>query len=338
MSNLARLACFGLALLSLVSARGADWVRAGINTNQPLWGLRGGLLFVLPPGGFSAGHRTGPRGLIRLGYPTLAGGNYDLINFIAIEPVVSGKKGFSELEMSQLDKVPGKRLCAGTGLTDQKMALDPGHLSKPGTKTEQLELTVRVEKFQNGAHVYLVVSQQRDSPDEMSFTVHAEPDSAPLDYCILTATMGNRARARRLWLKNEVVSSLRLYPKYRANGFARDTIYSLERLRMSPEGDVLVAITTDEQDPAAVHPFPDSESWYYGGEPVTQFWKKPRGTFRRDLHARVNGRFTYWQSQRPIPGGVAFENFELRERFYDGQQFTFGITGRTPQELGWAHE
>ena len=37
---------------------------------------------------------------------------------------------------------------------------------------------------------------------------------------------------------------------------------------------------------------------------------------------------------RPITGGVAFENFELRERFYDGQNFIFGITSRTPQEIG----
>ena len=48
----------------------------------------------------------------------------------------------------------------------------------------------------------------------------------------------------------------------------------------------------------------------------------------------VNGRFTYWLSRQPIPGGIAFENFEMRERFHDGQRFVFGITRRTPGELG----
>ena len=48
----------------------------------------------------------------------------------------------------------------------------------------------------------------------------------------------------------------------------------------------------------------------------------------------VNGRYTYWRSARLLPGGIAFENFELRERFYDGQKSVFGITRRTPQELG----
>lgn len=60
-----------------------DWVQAGADTNQPIWGLRSGLLWAIPPGGFPA--PGGPRGLIRLGYPNLADGHYQLINFIAIE-------------------------------------------------------------------------------------------------------------------------------------------------------------------------------------------------------------------------------------------------------------
>jgi hypothetical protein len=30
---------------------------------------------------------------------------------------------------------------------------------------------------------------------------------------------------------------------------------------------------------------------------------------------------------------VAFENFELRERFYEGQVFIFGITRKTPAQM-----
>ncbi len=48
----------------------------------------------------------------------------------------------------------------------------------------------------------------------------------------------------------------------------------------------------------------------------------------------VNARYTYWMSSQPIPGGVAFENFELNERFYPGQQFVFGMTRKTVAELG----
>jgi hypothetical protein len=31
---------------------------------------------------------------------------------------------------------------------------------------------------------------------------------------------------------------------------------------------------------------------------------------------------------------VAFENFELRERFHEGQSFVFGITRLAPEQLG----
>ena len=81
------------------------------------------------------------------------------------------------------------------------------------------------------------------------------------------------------------------------------------------------------------YPFPGRQLWHYGGGKATQYWKKPHGTARDDLHVAVNARYTYWQTHQPIPGGVAFENFELRERFYEGQTFTFGITRKMPAQL-----
>ncbi len=317
-------------------AQAADWVRAGLITNQPLWGVRGGLLWALPPGGFRA--PSGPRGLIRVGYPIATNGGYELVNFIAVEPIVQGKRGFSELEPSALDQTRGKRIWAvgetNLGPAAPQPTLTPGRLFQPLPGVEQLDVNVQVEPFDNGARVRLVVSQRSDTPDEIQLTVRTKPGSAPLDYCILTATMCNLARTRLLWLKDEVVSSLRLYPKHKGEGFAPHRIYPLDRLARTTAGDVLVAVTTDEDDPASVYPFPDRQLWHYGGSKLTQYWKKPRGTARDDLHVAVNARYTYWQSRQPIPGGVAFENFELRERFHEGQVFTFGITRKTPAQLG----
>lgn len=330
-----RHALFLALMLPACMAAGSEegWVRPGVNTNQPVWGRRGGLRFAVPPGGFRVG---GPRGLIRLGHPVLTNGGYDLINFIAVEPVVKGRKGFSELERSRLDGVQGKRIyaegAAGQGTVVANLV--PGTLSNPAHGVEQLEVTLRVEKFDNGAHVRLVLSQRSDAPDEIQIAIHGEPDSAAMDYCILTATMGNLARTRLLWLRDETLSSLKLYPGYRETGFAAHTLYPLERLHRTASGDVLVAVTTDEDNPAATHPFPGTRHWYYDGSKVTQYWKKTRGAVRGDLHAAVNARYTYWQSSRPIPGGIAFENFELREKFHEGQRFVFGITRRTPAQLG----
>ena len=48
---------------------------------------------------------------------------------------------------------------------------------------------------------------------------------------------------------------------------------------------------------------------------------------------QADKQVTYWMSDRPIPGGIAFENFELREPFRSGQTFGFGITRQSPLAL-----
>jgi hypothetical protein len=328
-----RLLTLGFLLAAAVKADGADWVRPGLSTNQPVWGLRGGLLWAVAPGGFRGGE---PRGLIRLGYPVLADNRYDLINFIAVEPIAPGHRSFSELERSQFDGLPGKRIWADNTGGSFVTNAGPGELRKLRNGGEELVVKLRVEKFENGAHVRLVVRQRSDRPDEIALSVFREPGSAPLDYGILTATMGNMARTRLLWLKDEVVSSRRVYSDYRGRDFAPHRAYPLSRLCRAADGRVLAAVTNDEEDPASLFPFPDSDLWHYAGRKVTQYWAREAGSFSEDLQVVVNGRYTYWRSARPIPGGVAFENFEMQEPFHDGQTFIFGITPRTPQDLGFA--
>lgn len=303
-----------LLLLFTFSLR-AEWVHPGFNTNAFTWGRRGGLLFAVPPDGFRA---TEPRGLIRLGYPVHASGKYELVNFIAIEPVVGGKKGFSELEMSALDSKRGKRLTV----------ISPASIS-----ADELSLKLAVEKFENGAEVEIEIRQRAEAPDEIRLTTRVTTNSAPLEYCILTATMGNMVRARELWLKREAIHAKTLYPGYADEQFAPHKMFSLDQLFKSATGDVIIAVTTDEKEPAISQPH--RPFWHYTGQPVTQFWKKRAGTFRDDLHAAVNARYMYWGSKRPIPNGISYENFELREKFFDGQEFIFGVTSRTPADIGF---
>ena len=209
----------------------------------------------------------------------------------------------------------------------------PGQLTRLPSGSQTLAVRVGVERFENGAHVGLTLVQRGDAPDELELTIHAEPDTVPIEYCILTATMGNKARTRLLWLNAGPISSLELYPDYTGPDFAPHRFFGLDRLRRTRAGDLLVALTTDETNPSAVEPFPGRRHWRYEGFPVTQYWKKPAGTGCDDLHVAVNGRYTYWLSRQPIPGGVAFENFELRERFHQGQRFIFGITRKSPKDL-----
>jgi hypothetical protein len=98
-------------------------------------------------------------------------------------------------------------------------------------------------------------------------------------------------------------------------------------------GDVLVAVTTDEAHPETVQPFGRPHFWDYRGRSVTQYWRVPPDDVRADLVCAVNVRFRYWRSRRAIPGGVAFENIELRQAFRDGQTFVFGITPAPPRKL-----
>ena len=322
--NHSRHACL-LTLLLLAfgfNAHAADWVRHGVNTNQLVWGARGGLMFAIHPASFSGGD-GGPRGLIRIGYPTLTSGGYDLINFIAVEPVVKGRKGFSELEPSQQDQRPGKQFWAGP---------EPAGVTTSGGR-EQTEVVVGIERFDNGAHVRLRLRQRSDAPDELRVIIETEPDSAAMDYCILTATMGNKARTRQVWLRDGLISSLTLYPDFAGQQFAPHHLFALNRLPRLAGGDVVVAVTTDEENPSAVQPFGRPHFWDYRGIKITQYWRKPVAAIADDLHCAVNARFTYYGTGRPIPGGVAFENFELRQRFRDGDEFVFGVTRRPPSEM-----
>ncbi|WP_052572826.1 hypothetical protein [Haloferula sp. BvORR071] len=301
------------------SAVAADWLQPDKAKETPAWGLKHGLQFALYPAGFTEGD-GGPRGLIRIGYPNLPDGSYDLINFIAVEPVVGGKKGYSELEKSSIDRRQGKVFTAEADKT-AVTALASG--------AEELSVEVAVEKFDNGAHVRLRLSQRSDSPDELKITVNAEADSAPIESCVITATMGNRARTRLLYLADGPVSSLTLYPDYRSSEFAPHVVYGIEKLAKTAGGDVLVAIANNEEEPAKIATHEQPSFWDFKGSKLTQYWRKPAQQVGPGLECAVNGRFTYWMSRQPIPGGVAFENFELREPFKPDQSVIFGISRKT---------
>ena len=158
--------------------------------------------------------------------------------------------------------------------------MEPGKITRLPGGVEQLELTLRVEKFDNGAHVYLVVTQRSDCPDEIELTSTRKPDSKTPEYVMLSATMGNKARARLLWLADGPRSTRQLYPDFSGDGFAGTTVFELRQLHRTADGDALVAITTDEANPAKAK-VADMDGWYYGGQKVTQYWRKSKGDLRR---------------------------------------------------------
>jgi len=282
--------------------------------NAPHWSVRGGLTLALHPKAIHGNDEGGPRGLIRLGLPLRSGESFArLLNFVAVEPVTGqGQRGYSELETSPGDGKPGLRFwCDPPGRPEQNL----------------LRLTIRMERFANGAHPFIVAELHTARPHEVRFTVYAEPDSAPMKQCILSATMGNYQRLRRLHLKGRVVTTAEALPQDPGDGFTAHAVFPLKELVRDRNGvtGVTVEASGDERDPGVLsRTLPPGLFWAYPGENLVQYWRQPEPV-DADLAAVVNARKTYWRSQIPIPGGKSFENFELNAAFYPGQVFIYGV-------------
>jgi hypothetical protein len=319
----------GTQVLTAAQIVDGPWLRPRDPKGALIWGRKDGLIFGLPsPGGL-----RGPRGLIRVGILG-SGGQPELINFIAIEPVTKGagsrfgRMGFSELEMSELDiGKRGKRLWVAT--TEGELATLP---AKPQS-VERLSVRIEVEPFTvNAARVYVVASIYSDRPRELELTVFHHDDSAPIEELTVTATMGNYERLRHLWLKDRVVDSRELYAGYSGDGFLDKENYLREEMLTYNDGDALVLATPNEDNPSKVE-VTARPSWTYRSMRLTQYWRIPARHIQPDLRVKVNGRRVYWSSTTPIPGGMAFENFETRQRYVPGQAFVFGLSPNYPWEF-----
>lgn len=316
----------------------SPWIRP-LKPGDPLiWGRKDGVVFGLP----SEGGLRGPRGLIRVGVISPTTDKPELLNFIAIEPVVFGpgarasRMAFSELEPSRMDPGSrGKRLWVDLSSSDSGEG-PFGNLRTLPARPELIErLTVQidVERFSaNSAHVYVLASIDSDRPHELNLAVYQYSDSPPLEELTLTATMGNFERLRSLWLQDRVVDSRQLYASYQGDAFTEQANYPLNEMLRTADGDAIVLATSNEASPSSV-PGTPSGHWRYPLPKLTQYWRVPAHDIEPDLRVRVNGRRVYWASHDPVPGGAAFENFEVRQRYEPGQVFIFGVTGKSPSQF-----
>ncbi len=299
---------------------------------EPTWGIKGGIAIGLWP-------NPGPRGLIRVYTPYLGQPRLKVMNFIAVEPVVGRVRGLSELEKSSIDLgVKGKAMWSVDVHEENPRSRDPWRPARGVVRTEDghkvLAVFIVVEPFDNGARPAVEVRLRSDRPHEVCLRVFAAAGGKPMRSCILTATMGNYARLRRLYLKDRVEESRRVYDPFKPviAGFAAHRQWGISEMLVR-DRQALVAATPDEPDPASADYDADvAPNWHYRGVRATQYWRAPA---RPGLVVRVNGRRTYWASQAAIPGGVAYENFELEAPFEPGQEFCFGIAPGTPASLGF---
>ncbi len=298
---------------------------------MPVWGHANGITVGLSP-------LPGPRGLIRIYTPYLSSGFPDVMNFIALEPVPGGSehRGLSELEMSTLDEGKrGKRFWSSND-SMSVLPLDEEYPARGVIKKikgeETLSFYVFSEPFDNGARVYTRLRFFESRPYEFEITTYTYAGSVDLDYMITTATMGNKARLRTLYLKDGQQSSLELWPDYRDMHFAPHRSFSQQEMIQDSKGQIYFIAAPNEKDYGETVFAPGtSPNWKYKGKPATQYWIKTHPY--PGLSGLVNGRFVYWASEAPIPGGIAFENFEMKEPFRNGATFVFGISPEEPEKF-----
>lgn len=297
---------------------------------MPVWGHKDGIRIGIAP-------TPGPRGLIRVYTPYLGHRDDKMINFIAIEPIARGEdqRGFSELEMSELDGVRGKRFWNGN-------TPDCGSPSSPTSPAkgiievidgvETLTLYIFSEFFQNGAKPFVRIRFYEDRPYELELTTYRCPGSKELDHLILTATMGNFARLRTLYLSDGVKRSTELWPDYKDIHFTEHDVTTVDAMIKDGKGGVYFIAEPNERKPAdAIYAPGTRDNWFYYGQKATQYWYVPEPD--PEMVGLVNGRYTYWASNSPIPGGVSFENFELKSPFKQGERFVFGVVPFAASQL-----
>jgi hypothetical protein len=300
------------------------WLRpSGAFPAEPRWGHPHGLQLGLAP-------LPGPRGLLRVYAPYLGQPRDVVINFIAIEPTPAGtrERGYSELEPSRLDPQPGKRFWSADSSPGPAAVGDPTRPSRGVVEmvdgVPALTVHIGIERFDNGAEVYARVRFLAGQPHAVRIAVFASPLSEPLSSVAVTATMGNYARLRRLHLAGRIVTPTSLWPAFQGDGFTDHARFTLAELPRGVDGSAVLAASPDEADPSRAR-YADATMphWHYVGRPAVQRWLAADPA--PGLAALVNGRRTYWASQSPIPGGIAFENVEFTEAFRSGQEYTFAV-------------
>lgn len=331
----------------------SNWIRPASEKDPPIYGIKNGIVVGLWPSNLESTQKNsegGPRGLLRIGY-NYSGATY-LINFIAVEPVVDDDMEFSEVSPSVVDDAWGKLFWASDSINGNRFSTNTyakGVITHPDSlhpSTEELTVYVFMEKFLNGAHPYLKLSIRSDAPGELCLQIFNAANSATMQRCALTATMGNYSRLRLLYLKDTIIDSRQLFNGYNGIDFAEKNPYTHNQMLRTKKGDYMVAAESNEdftqlaswpQQPAYLQKW----SWRY--RPffkLTQYWRKDVADTDSSLEVRVNGRVKYWggESTNPndyinIPGGAAFENFELREKYHAGKKFYFGLSLKPAKEL-----
>lgn len=325
---------FLIASLCFSDNKTGKWIYPdGVKNKDPYWGIKGGIAVSYAP------HKGVVRGLIGIHTPYLGHNSERVLNFIAIEPVVENSRGYSEMETSKIDNKQGLKIRSSNQFIpdysiDKLSDIPATGVISDKDASQTLSFYLYIETFANGSKPIIQIILSEASPYEFGMRVYAAKDSKFFRTCILTATMGNYAQLRHLWLKGEVVEAKDLWKDFNVSdpGFAPHHNWGADKILTLDNGQAIVACTTDMISSDKVKYDSNVPFWWkYEGNIATQYWRVPKPT--KYLIVRVNGRTNYYGADNwRIPGGIAFENFEVEEPFVAGQEFVFGATTAKPNK------
>jgi hypothetical protein len=150
----------------------------------------------------------------------------------------------------QPSSVGGPRGLFRIGLPRQADETEPRLLNfvavEPVTPDGRRGLSELEKSPADGAHPYIIAELSPARPHEVRFEVYAEEDSAPMTQCILTATMGNFQRLRRLHLNGRTVHVDDALPgTFNRWGFTDHAFFPLADFRLGDGGAIVEADSDD---------------------------------------------------------------------------------------------
>ena len=304
----------------------------GIAKDMPIWGMRDGLRISIVK-------TRGPQGLIRLHAPYLSIPDTRVINFISIEPSVRGPEGGGAEERGQSEMEPSRFRKGEQGLSFfasntkksyKSEGLPPtGVLSKDG---QRLHIFIHTEPLKNGARPVVEIIFHKQFPKTIELRTYAAAKSKQMEFCTLSATMGNLTILRRLRVEVGVAHAEKMWASEEPDPMRFYTWrhWTYDQCMKLPDGRPYAYAFSNFTDAAKIPYGPKlrGKYWHYTGTMTGQFWC---GEADPETTIGVNARDRYWKSLQPIPGGPSFENYEMRAPYKSGRRFWFGIIEASPQ-------
>jgi hypothetical protein len=257
------------------------------------------------------------------------------LNELAIKPRADDRYANSTTEQrTQAGGKLGLRFATSDSKQLSKKVWEPaeGVLSEDG---KTLRLFVHPEPFSNRARPVIEIRFDAPHANRIGFRVHTASESTGMTECVLSAMSGSFADLRQLhFADGHVKTTKQMFESWPDESKLTDKerspwqTFSGEQFPLVDDGTLRqIRLTSDVSDYSTLkYAGAVSTGWQYKALPSEQSWLCAAETpFTVALRARKSFR----NGNGPIPGGPAFEDFELRTRLQPNQWIWYEVLPKT---------